>query len=192
MRTAKTTWLLTGVTGFLGKVLLEELMRRRAELGIARVLVLIRPRGPLSGSERFRRDVVGAACFATLPVNWTDCVTVLDGDLSLPDLGLPDSRVLAELTHVAHCAASIEFDLPAREAAAANIDATMHLLEAVRPLQRLRRFVYVSTAYVTPHPADGAAIPEALVPLPAPAEELYDAIHSGRFSDVRLVSTWLE
>jgi fatty acyl-CoA reductase len=36
--------LLTGCTGVVGKVVLEELARRRVELGIEQVYVLIRPR----------------------------------------------------------------------------------------------------------------------------------------------------
>ena len=36
--------LLTGATGFVGKVVLEELLRRRAELGVERVLALVRAR----------------------------------------------------------------------------------------------------------------------------------------------------
>ena len=37
------TFLITGVTGFLGKVLLEELVRRQHELGIDKFGVIIRP-----------------------------------------------------------------------------------------------------------------------------------------------------
>ena len=36
--------LLTGVTGFVGKVVLYDLLRRREELGIGRVSVLVRPK----------------------------------------------------------------------------------------------------------------------------------------------------
>jgi thioester reductase-like protein len=50
---APRTFLLTGVTGFLGKVLLEELVRRKGELGVERIGVVIRPMrgsGPRSDS----------------------------------------------------------------------------------------------------------------------------------------------
>jgi thioester reductase-like protein len=46
---------LTGATGFVGKVVLEELMRRRSELQIERVYLLIRPRKGLSAEERFEQ-----------------------------------------------------------------------------------------------------------------------------------------
>jgi len=59
----RRTFLLTGVTGFLGKVLLEELVRRRDELCIDRIGVVIRPLRGLSAEERFRREVARSALF---------------------------------------------------------------------------------------------------------------------------------
>ena len=183
MQPTSTTWLLTGATGFLGKVMLEELMRRRAELGVRRVLLLVRPRASRTAEERFRTEVVPAACFATLPPGWTEYVTVLEGDLAHSDLGIADRSALQDVTHVVHSAASIAFDLPGVEAVAANIDSTMHLLESARAWPQLRRFVYVSTAYVTPHRPDGGPIREELVPLPMPAESILEAIRTGRLRD---------
>ena len=58
------SFLLTGATGFLGKVVLSELLRRKDELDLERVYVLIRPRGDLGAADRFRREVVGSACFS--------------------------------------------------------------------------------------------------------------------------------
>lgn len=189
IRRHPTTWLLTGVTGFLGKVMLEELMRRADELAVDRVLVLIRAKGAASAADRFRKEVARAACFAALPGGWTSRVTVLDGDLSTGDLGLsgPDRAQLAAVTHIVHSAASVSFDLPVAEAARANIHTSLHLLDVARDCAALERFVYVSTAYVTPHPGDGVAIPEALVPLPLPAAELFERIGRGA-SDAELLA----
>jgi alcohol-forming fatty acyl-CoA reductase len=181
MRRRPTTWLLTGVTGFLGKVMLEELMRRREELALAQVYVLVRAKGEASATERFRRQVANAACFAALPPDWTDAVTVLDGDLVHAGLGLSarERAALDRVTHVVHSAASVSFDLPVQEAARANITTSLNLLDAMRDRAALERFVYVSTAYVTPHPGDGVPVPEALVPLKDSASTLLDAIGAG-------------
>src|SRR5207245_2250376 len=65
------------------------------------------------------------------------------------------------------------------EAARANITTSLNLLELSRSCPRLERMVYVSTAYVTPHPGDAAPIAEVLAPLPGPAAELYQAILEG-------------
>lgn len=189
MRTTPTVWLITGVTGFLGKVVLADLIRRREELGVAELRVLVRSRGSKRAEARFRETVAASPCFAGLPANWQRLVTVLDGDLTDAALGLPDpARALEGVTHIVHSAATIEFDLPAAEAARTNIDAALHLLAQAERIATLRRFVYVSTAYVTPHPGNEAAIPEALVTLPAPAEELVYALRSGLVTDEQLLA----
>lgn len=189
MRRRPTTWLLTGATGFLGKVMLEELIRRREEIALARVYVLIRAKGDTSAEERFRKQVARAACFAALPPDWIDRVTVLDGDLVHAGLGLDarDRAALDEVTHVVHSAASVSFDLPAQDAARANIRTSLNLLDAIRDRPALERFVYVSTAYVTPHPGDGVPVEERLVPLPVTATSLLAAIDAGA-SDASLLA----
>jgi alcohol-forming fatty acyl-CoA reductase len=185
---APSTWFLTGVTGFLGKVVLEQLMRRREELGVARVLVLVRPRRGLSASRRFEDEVERSPCLSLLPPGWRALVDVVEGDLGVASLGLSvrDRAALGTVTHVVHCAASVSFDLPVQEAAQANIYATLHLLQLAKQLPRLARFVYVSTAYVTPHPG-ASPIREALVPLPVPATQLLAHIDAGA-TDASLLS----
>lgn len=188
LRTARTV-LLTGVTGFLGKVILEELVRRRDELAIKRIVVVIRPLRGEHAHDRFRREVAEARCFAELPADWTRLVTVLEGQLEEPGLGLaPDGAALLDsVTHVVHAAASVKFNLPLARAARVNVDASLNLLELVRHVPKLERFVYVSTAYVTPH-VPGAPVEEVLAPLPAPAADLYEACVDGTFTDAELLA----
>lgn len=190
MTARPTTWLLTGVTGFLGKVVLEDLLRRRAELGVQEVAVVIRSKGGRGAIERFKKEVQPAKCFSNLPAGWTDSVIVLDGDLAVEGMGLDGAglQVLSRVTHVVHSAASVNFNLPAQEAARANISASLNLLETMRACPRLDRFVYVSTAYVTPHTGKEQLIPEALVPIPVPATELLARIEAGVESDEELLA----
>ena len=49
--------LLTGATGFLGKVVLEELLRRREELGAEEIHCLIRPRRTQTAEKRFQKEI---------------------------------------------------------------------------------------------------------------------------------------
>jgi 1-acyl-sn-glycerol-3-phosphate acyltransferase len=189
--TANREFLLTGATGFLGKVLLEDLIRRRDELGLARVHLVIRPRPAASAVARFEREVLSSPCLSRLPPGWTDAVAVVEGTLEQPDLGLsPAVREDLErrVTHIVHAAASVSFDLPLAEAARSNVTTTLHLLELARRFTRLERLGYVSTAYVTPHPGGYQPIPEALAPLPLPAEELYQAIQAGTFREAELLA----
>ncbi|PKL80119.1 MAG: hypothetical protein CVV27_00890, partial [Candidatus Melainabacteria bacterium HGW-Melainabacteria-1] len=183
---------LTGVTGFVGKVVLEELLRRRTELNLERVYVLIRPkRGSASIQERFEREVASSACFSALPPNWQQTVTVVPGDLSHDGLGIePASRdaLSQRLTHIINCAASVEFDLPLADAAAANITSALNVLELAGNCPGLRQFVNVSTAYVTPHPGEGVPVPEELVKLPFDPEEVYRQILEGTADQAALLA----
>ncbi len=183
-------FLLTGVTGFLGKVVLEELVRRREELGVERIHVIIRPRKGLAPEQRFEREVTASGCFAKLAPDWTDAVSVVEGTLEKTCLGIsPEARehLGSRITHILHAAASVSFDLPLSEAARSNVDTTVHLLELARACRRLERLVYVSTAYVTPHPGNGEPILEALAPLPWEPEEVYRRIQSGNADEKTLL-----
>ncbi|KAI6363581.1 hypothetical protein MCOR25_005864 [Pyricularia grisea] len=171
--------LVTGATGFLGKVLLEELFRLKTELSIHEVVLLIRPSKTLSASERFA-EIAKKPCFANLYKGWTDSVRVVEGDLTLPRCGLEDA-VYASLcettTHIIHTAACIKFDTSVNEALSANVDSSLHILRLAKGCRDLRQLVITSTAYVTP-PQDGP-IYESLVPLPRPAWSLLEDLRSG-------------
>ncbi|MGQ0764232.1 MAG: SDR family oxidoreductase [Gemmatimonadota bacterium] len=183
----RKTVLLTGASGFLGKVVLFEMMRRREELDIDSVIVVVRDRGARTAQLRFRHEVATSPCFATLPHDWTRHVRVLEGDLAEPHFGTSahEEDQLAGVTHIIHSAAAVSFTLPAPVAARANITTSLNLLAAARSCTRLERFVYVSTAYVTPH-REGK-VPERLVELGCPAEELLAGIDAG-LSDSELLA----
>jgi len=174
------TVLLTGVTGFVGKVVLHDLLARGAELGVERVQVIIRPSKTRDGqtvapATRFARQVANAAVFEGLPEGWQSRVEVLGGDLEVADCGLtaPELAGLrARTTHVIHCAASVDFDLPIRQAAAANITTALNVLGLARDCTALVGMVDVSTAYVTAWHA--GPIVEALARLPRPAIEYFN------------------
>jgi 1-acyl-sn-glycerol-3-phosphate acyltransferase len=182
------TYLLTGVTGFLGKVVLEELVRRRDELGLERVYVPIRPRDGQAPAERFR-EVAASPCFAKLPAGWTNVVEVLDATLEQAGLGLNGrhDQVSREVTHIVHAAASVSFDLPLAEAAASNVEAALNVLAFAQACPRLQRMVAVSTAYVTPHTGGTTPGFERLTPLPIPAAELLDDIRRHQHSERHLL-----
>ena len=67
-RTQAREFLLTGATGFVGKVVLSELLRRREELNLGTVHLLIRPRRGTSAEKRFQRRVLTSPCFSELPL----------------------------------------------------------------------------------------------------------------------------
>jgi thioester reductase-like protein len=183
--------LLTGATGFVGKVVLEALLRRREELGVERVLALVRAQDPEHADARFRADVVASACFGAHPPGWEKRVEALPGDVTRPGLGLaPEllARVRAEVTQVIHCAASVEFTLPLAEALDVNTQGALNALELARACAALESYVGVSTAYVTPHPAPYRRAvhraPETLAPLARDPEALFASLR-GRACSAR-------
>lgn len=189
--------LLTGVTGFVGKVVLETLLRRKKELNIDTVYVLIRPKTnrktgeQMPASERFEKEVASSACFNGLPAQWMNSVKIVAGDLTLKSLGFDQptqDNLLPELTQIINCAASVEFDMPLADAANSNITSALNVLEFARSCTKLNSFVNVSTAYVSPHPGNGVTVPEKLVDLPFDPQVVYQSILDGTADEKALMT----
>jgi thioester reductase-like protein len=140
--------LLTGATGFLGMDALARLIERDRD----DVVVLVRASD--DEAARARLDGVLARLYDELPAGAAR-VSVVRGDLLEPGLGLSDadhSRLVASVDRIVHCAASISFDLPLADAREVNVRGVERVIELAREIAAggsLRRFVHVSTAYVS-------------------------------------------
>lgn len=150
------TILLTGVTGFVGKVVLEELIRQRTDgtLQFDRILVAIRSLRGQSALERFLGKVVKSPCFSKLPSGWHNDVSVIQGDLMEPDCGINTSymdELTHNVTHIIHCAGCVSFDSPMNVLLAENVTASLNILQLAQKCPNLKRLVATSTAYVTPN-----------------------------------------
>lgn len=183
--------LLTGATGFLGKVVLHELLRRREELGVGKVRVLLRTSGSTTPEKRFETDVASSPCFDDLDPDWRDMVDPVACELSQPGAGIEPAKreeLAQTVTHIINCAASVQFDLPIQQAANANIATALEILAFAKSCPNLESLVNVSTAYVTPHPKDGSDVLEVLAPLPQDAGKLYEAIRQGEIDETELLA----
>jgi len=155
------TVLLTGATGFLGKVVVERLLRVAPD--VARIYLLIRPRLDAVGqvttaTARFDDEVVPSPVFATLACLWGDAwpafrrqrLVPVPGDVTQPRLGLADAdleRLVAEVDIVINAAASVAFDEPLDEALRQNVRSVQHVAWFARAC-REASLVHVSTAFV--------------------------------------------
>jgi alcohol-forming fatty acyl-CoA reductase len=149
--------LLTGGTGFLGTALVEKILRSLPDLG--RLYLIVRPSRGKSASERFEKDVLGAAAFRGLREKLGDDfenrvsekVRVLEGDVHAPSLGLGEaelSELSREVDVVIHSAASVVFDAPLDAAVDSNVRGTLGLLKLARDWEKRPLFMHISTAYV--------------------------------------------
>jgi HAD superfamily hydrolase (TIGR01490 family) len=141
--------LLTGVTGFLGQVVFERLLR---DFPQTHVTLLVRGQQGASAWERveyllrkpafdgLRGELGEDALLALLD----ERVAVVDGDFSrgVPE-GLP-----GDLDVVIHSAATVSFDPPIDEGFQTNLFGALNLYQAVLDAGSRPAFVHVSTAYV--------------------------------------------
>ncbi|KAL5286797.1 hypothetical protein ACFFRR_008046 [Megaselia abdita] len=147
---------ITGGTGFLGKVLVEKLLRACPD--IKKLYLLIRPKYGKDPQVRIK-DIFSNVLFDTLKQQRGEeelfkQIQAISGDVMLPDLGLSqgDRDILAnEVTIVYHCAATIRFDEQLRKAVLMNTRGTKLMLDLAKTLKKLKLFAYVSTAYCHLH-----------------------------------------
>lgn len=177
------TILLTGVTGFVGKVVLEELVRRRdaQDLQFDCILVLIRPSRNQKAPERFATEISRSKCFSNLPGDWSKDVEVVSGDLMEPNCGLSAQmfvNLTTRVTHIIHCAGCVAFDTSLNVLLAENVTASLNILGMSQKCAKLQRLVVTSTAYVTPNRK--GPIWEELAVLPNSALQILDDLHDGR------------
>jgi thioester reductase-like protein len=134
--------LITGGVGFLGRHVVEALLRRRDDV---EVTLLVRPRRGRSELERASRALTAVGLPARDPR-----IDVLRGDLSDPHLGLGRSA-WKELAHrvdrVVHGAASVRFDQDLELARANNLHTTGHVLDFAR-CASVERLDHISTCFV--------------------------------------------
>ena len=142
---ARTEILLTGVNGFVGKVLLALLLDRYPQT--KRVHVLLRGRRGKSAVERFAEEVVASPVFRDADRALLEKVVVHEGDASRLDAGPFEGVGL-----IIHCAGLVEFFPPVDESLAANVDAVESVAAVARQVGA--KLVHVSTCYVAGR-ADG-------------------------------------
>lgn len=139
---------ITGVTGFVGKVLLEKLMRSCSNLKTIYVLMRAKdgqdPRQRLDqlfNLQMFNRVKNTSTLTKVVPIN---------GDIMYEGLGISQSD-LSILTNnvsiVFHCAATVRFDEPFKRAIDINVLGTRRLLELCHKMPQLASLIHVSTAY---------------------------------------------
>jgi hypothetical protein len=148
--------LLTGGSGFVGKVWLSMALSKLPE--IERIYVFLRPKALLSARQRFEKMLNTSRAFqplherfgAELSAYVSERVEVIEGELSDPDLGLPKPlvrRLRRDLDVFIHCAGLVDFNPDLRKAINSNVDATLHAADFVEHCDHAA-LLHISTCYV--------------------------------------------
>jgi len=141
---------LTGGSGFVGKVIVEKLLRSCP--GVRNIYFLIRPKKGLDCKDRLRK-LFQAPLFDKLKEidsSATEKVIPIHGDITHHKLGMSDSdwlKVTSDANVVIHSAASVRFDEPLRVAMQMNCLAVKEVISLVRDITNLSVFCHISTAY---------------------------------------------
>ncbi|XP_061577174.1 fatty acyl-CoA reductase 1 isoform X1 [Cololabis saira] len=168
--------LLSGATGFMGKVLLEKLLRSCPD--VRAVYVMVRSKAGQSPQARIA-DMINCKLFERLQAEqpgFAEKIIAVNSDLTQPELGLSkvDQNTLTEnINIVFHCAATIRFNEPLKDAMQLNVLATQKMLALAHRIRHLEIFIHISTAYAH---CDRELIEEVVYPPPVDYRKLIDAL----------------
>jgi long-chain acyl-CoA synthetase len=125
-----------------------ELLARYLERTDRRVYALVRGRDQAEADSRLRETLGSLVADAE---RFHDRSVAVPGDICAAGLGLDRARreaLAGDVTEIVHSAASVSFSLGLEESRRINVDGTRRMLQLAAECPRLRRFGYVSTAYV--------------------------------------------
>jgi len=148
--------LLIGVTGFIGKVWMVDLLEQIPDIG--RITLLIRRNRNTSAQRRFEKIVAESPTLDGLQKQYgarlggflREKIDVVEGDVSQPGLGLDESvraRLSRSLDLVVNSAGLTDFNPDLRDAVSSNVESAEHLLNFIRASDHAA-LMHLSTCYV--------------------------------------------
>lgn len=143
---------ITGGSGFIGKVLIEKLLRSCPD--IRTIFILLRSKKEKSADERLKA-ITELPLFGPLKNAFPERIQKLkaiDGDITELKLGLNDSAVdeMKNVSIIFHSAASVRFDDSLKEAIIMNTRGTHEVMKFAENLRNIKVVMHVSTTYSNP------------------------------------------
>ncbi|XP_049883818.1 fatty acyl-CoA reductase wat-like [Pectinophora gossypiella] len=173
-----TTVLVTGGTGFLGKLLVEKLLRSCPDL--RKLYLLARPKKNKDIAKRLQEqfdDVLYDKLRKENP-NFIQKIGIIEGDVGQLNLGIKEedrTRIMEEVEVIFHGAATVRFDEALRLAVEINVRGTREILLLARGCSKLRAMVHISTAYSN---CPMKNIEEKFYDSPMPGDKLIDLVET--------------
>ncbi|KAK5638607.1 hypothetical protein RI129_012902 [Pyrocoelia pectoralis] len=156
---------ITGATGFIGKVLIEKLLRSCPK--IDKIYILIRSKRGEIPEERINA-ITEIPLFEKLKKEYPDAIKnklkLINGDVTELQLGIStsDANLLIEnVSVIFHGAASVRFDDPLKYAILLNTRGTRELLNLALKMKKLDVLLHISTTYCN---ANHPVVEEQLYP----------------------------
>jgi fatty acyl-CoA reductase len=148
------TLLMTGCTGFVGKVVLEKFIRCIPDFRC--IYLLIRPKKGKAARDRLFGEILNSQCFevARKQPNFMRIVNsklvAIEGDICEDQLAMrhADRETLtAEVDVIIHLAASTDFNEPISDAININYLGCVRMLQFATRCSNLTVYTHVSTSY---------------------------------------------
>lgn len=138
---------ITGATGFMGKVLVQKLLDNCPKLD--KIYLLIRPKRDCLPEDRLR-SLLESPIFAEVPNSSLQKVVAIQGDITLPGLGISEEdeeRLIEKVSVIFHSAATVKFDEELTKSVQMNIEGTRMIVDLAHKMPNLKAFVHTSTAF---------------------------------------------
>eukprot|EP01062_Namystynia_karyoxenos_P005067 TRINITY_DN11789_c2_g1_i1.p1 TRINITY_DN11789_c2_g1~~TRINITY_DN11789_c2_g1_i1.p1 ORF type:complete len:588 (+),score=177.22 TRINITY_DN11789_c2_g1_i1:96-1859(+) len=188
---------ITGATGFVGKVLVEKILRSLPT--VRKLYLLVRPgKKGETPQQRLEKELMGSECFGPLrqalgsdfePM-FREKVQAIGGTLTEHQLGMSDAdyNMLCEKVNmIFHLAATIDFDERLDRSVQLNVLGPLRVLALARRCVARGRFdcfVHVSTCYVNFPRRGGSIVQEKIYPLGVDVEETIKSILNWEPSEI--------
>ncbi|KAF7286596.1 hypothetical protein GWI33_004636 [Rhynchophorus ferrugineus] len=146
--------LITGATGFLGKLLIEKLIRCCKDIGT--IYVIIRSKKGKDIQQRIN-EFLDNWVFIKLSEIYPDYknkVVGISGDFDEDGIGLTEEskKLIADKVNIIyHVAATVRFDEKIKKAVTVNIKGTQEMIKIAKSCKNLIVFVYISSAFANCH-----------------------------------------
>uniref|UniRef100_A0A803NCG3 Fatty acyl-CoA reductase n=1 Tax=Chenopodium quinoa TaxID=63459 RepID=A0A803NCG3_CHEQI len=151
------TILVTGVTGFIAKILVEKILR--VQPNVKKLYLLVRPRDAQAADVRVQDEVLGMELFKVLKENlgtnfeafMSEKISVVAGDISYENLGVTTDQMkdmYKRIDIVINVAATTKFDERYDIALGVNTLGARNVVKFAKTCANIQLLIHVSTAFV--------------------------------------------